>query len=461
MKTNTEIMPGTEVRILIVEDDIPLLDTLEGYYRRLFGLEGFATVTVETAKNAEEAKARARNAARKPYDFVSLDVNLGNTSVEKGKVLTGLDVLRVFKAHNSAWMVVLLTGVETDTSLDATIGRSDAEGIRRRLRREAYQNFFPERLQVIEKPSQADLRADGTAANSELINKLNQIVQVYRVVSQQRYVFRPVIVDGIVRVPVPQKEGRAKSKLVPAKVTRWQVRYNCGELLTIEACDGFEIVHYLLGLDQTADPVDPQFLNRLIAVSKTEPDSQAEAEEEEEKGELERAVAAYFEPLGVTWDKLNKEQKIAQLELIAPTVKRLKELKALEAEDDISADEEDELGGLVKKLGPLAEPLEDFLTGRAESPFEEAYSENFEETAAQDAACGQGMQRDAGNYTKQPGRKGWDSPEEAKARKYLGRTRDHLRKNGFPSLADHLQQHIMANRAKWSYIPPSGVEWAV
>ncbi|MDX1952175.1 MAG: hypothetical protein SFY81_08310 [Verrucomicrobiota bacterium] len=461
METNTGIAKGTEARILIVEDDLALLSTLEGHYRRLFESQGYATVTVETAKTADEAKERARKALRRPYDFVSLDVNLGDTSVEKGRVLTGLDVLRVLKAHNSAWMVVLLTGVETDSTLDGTLGLSDAEAIRRKLRREAYQNFFPERLLVVEKPRQARVEADAPAATSELMNKLDQIVQVFQVVSQQRYVFRPVIVEGMVRVPVPQKEGKAKSKLVPAKVTRWQVRFNCGELLTVEGCKGFEIVHHLLGLDKTAEPVEAPFLNRLVSESDTVTNSQSEAEEDEVKCELNHALMAYFKPLGVNWEKLDNEQKLAQLQFIAPTIRRMRELMALEAESDISSNEEEELDRLVKNLGPLAEPLEDFLAGRAESPFEEAYPDDFDEMASLDASLGDGMQRDSGNFTKRPGSKRPDSPEAVKARKYLERVRDYLRKNGFPAFADHLQQQIMPLGTKWSYIPPSGIEWAV
>ena len=454
MESTTELIQGAEARILIVEDDPILLPLLETHYRRLFEAQGYETVTVETAKSADEAKERARKATRKPYDFVSLDVNLGKTSVEMGRVLTGLDVLRVLKAYNSAWMVVLLTGVDTDASLDATVGKADAEVIRRKLRRDAYQNFFPERLQVVEKPRNSDLGTGVPTAEEGLLNRLNQIVDVFRVVSQQRYVFRTVIVDSVVRVPVPQKEGKAKSKLMPVKVTRWQIRYNCGEQLTIEGCKGFEIVHHLLGLDQAADPVEPSFLNALVgADTHLEPD--------EEQSELEQALAAYFKLLGVTWTNLSKEQKAAQLSLLAPNLKRLKELKELEADDDISLDEQDDLARITKELGPLAEPLEDFLTGRAESPFVEALASGFDVATAKDAAYGGAMQRDAGNYTKQAGAKGFDSPEAVKARKYLERVRDHLRKNGFPALADHLQIQIMSAGAKWSYIAPPGVEWAV
>ena len=80
MESTTELIQGAEARILIVEDDPILLPLLETHYRRLFEAQGYETVTVETAKSADEAKERARKATRKPYDFVSLDVNLGKTS---------------------------------------------------------------------------------------------------------------------------------------------------------------------------------------------------------------------------------------------------------------------------------------------------------------------------------------------------------------------------------------------
>src|ERR1035437_960841 len=98
------------IRILIVEDDTELLPKLKALYRELFISRGFDSVTIEQACSADEAKQLAKDAAQNPYDFVSLDVNLGNTEV------TGLHVLDAFKRFQSAWMVALLTGVETDST---------------------------------------------------------------------------------------------------------------------------------------------------------------------------------------------------------------------------------------------------------------------------------------------------------------------------------------------------------
>src|SRR5688572_14620714 len=105
-----------KARILIVEDDSALLTKLKTLYRSAFERKGHH-VTIEQASTIDEARSLAKAGKDVPYDLVSLDVNLGDSG------LTGLDVLSTLGRFQSSWMVALLTGVETDTSVDALLGK--------------------------------------------------------------------------------------------------------------------------------------------------------------------------------------------------------------------------------------------------------------------------------------------------------------------------------------------------
>src|SRR5438105_11940670 len=104
------------LRILIVEDDPRLLYRLAEWYRAIFVERGYVP-EVEQATTVEQARQMAKAARARPFDLVSLDVNLGDSA------LTGLDVLDTLKRFQSAWMAVLLTGVETDATVDKTMGK--------------------------------------------------------------------------------------------------------------------------------------------------------------------------------------------------------------------------------------------------------------------------------------------------------------------------------------------------
>jgi len=186
------------IRLLVVEDDPILLPKLKQLYREVFAAKGYDSVAIEPADNGEEAMSLARAAEKHPYDFVSLDVALGSAD------MTGLDILGAFKRFQSAWMVAILTGVETDASLNGTVGREAAERLRRQLRRDAYARFWAERLIVVEKPS----AKEPEQKRAELLsNRLRDIASVYVEVARQRYIFRPIEVQAIERIP----ERREKS----------------------------------------------------------------------------------------------------------------------------------------------------------------------------------------------------------------------------------------------------------
>ena len=152
--------PMKTIRILIVEDDKKLRQTLETHYRSILQSYDFQ-VTIEKAETVEEARRLAKAAKPNPYDLVSLDVFLGDPA------MTGLHVLDTLNRFQSAWMVALLTGVETDATVDQTMGRARGDTLRKQLRRDAYARFPAERLLVVEKPSASLIPTSAAAAPTD------------------------------------------------------------------------------------------------------------------------------------------------------------------------------------------------------------------------------------------------------------------------------------------------------
>ena len=241
------------LRILIVEDEPELLAGLVEQYQGIFSEKGYR-VEIEQADTVDEARRLAKQAKGNPYDLVSLDVNLGDNR------LTGLDVLDTLKRFRSAWMVALLTGVETDPSLDAALGESRAGDIRRQLRRDAYSRFPAERLQVVEKPSQS---LETPNQRTLLANRLEQISLVYEEVGRLRYVFRPIEVTSLERIPQP-KGNKGTRKFIETTALHWQIRYNCGEIRTLPNLSGFKTLHYLLSRDRNESVTPEDFVGNVV-----------------------------------------------------------------------------------------------------------------------------------------------------------------------------------------------------
>lgn len=269
------------IRILIVEDDLAVLTVLEASYRKIFTAQGYQP-TIEQALTVEEARQLAKAARVSPYDFVSLDVNLGDS------MLTGLDVLATLKRFHSAWMVALLTGVESDTTVDKTMGQSRGGDLRKQLRRDAYASFPAERLLVVEKPSAMIPTKD---AQRLLTNRLEQIAMVYEEVGRIRYVFRPIEVASLERVSAP-KGRKVKRTFIETTARHWQIRFNCGELRTLPDMAGFRTLHYLLSRDRNQS-VTPE--EALANEPKTEKNKRAAPVLGSDP------LAAYFEAQGIVW----------------------------------------------------------------------------------------------------------------------------------------------------------------
>lgn len=425
------------IRILIVEDDNSLLAKLTTLYRAKFAERGF-TATIETAQTVDEARKLAKAAQSHPYDLVSLDVILGDTS------LTGLNVLSTLKRFESAWMVALVTGVETDKNADKTLGPDVANDLRRQLRKEAYTRFPAERLLVVEKPSQ---QLDEKAATTLLGNRLEQIALVYEEVGRLRYIFRPVKVVSLERVKTGNR-SRAARQFVEKESRHWQIRFNCGDIRTLPDKAGYLTLHKLLGLSP-GESLTPEEALLLEPVKRKAGASAA----------TEDTVATYFISKGFPWEEMDEPRRLETIRA-ALTLKfeRYCELRGFQADDDLSPNEEDELKAIIKDLGPLA--------GLAETAYHRLNPDSTEAGQGDDLNIGgliqQGLNVQRGGFREQEeGRLGVDSLDGEAFRARKKRILDDLRENGFAAMADHLEIHLQSLSSNWSYDPPLGVEWTV
>lgn len=430
------ILKMASLRILIVEDDPALLPILKEAYRTVFERHGYEPV-IEKAITVEEARRLAKAAKGKAYDFVSLDVNLGDQN------LTGLDVLDTLKRFRSAWMVALLTGVEADAKFDKTVGKEKGDEIRRGLRRDAYARFPAERLIVVEKPSTSMPESE---AAELLANRIEQIALVFEEVGRLRYVFRPIEVTSLERVAQP-KGQKPKRKFIETTALHWQIRFDCGEIRTLPNLSGFKTLHYLLSRDRNVS-VTPE--EALAIEPKAEKPST-------NLGPGDDPVAAWFEAQGIAWSDLSEpEQEKLMRAALSLKFERYRELRGFQDESDLSPAEESELTRIIRELGPLADA--------AETAYLRMRPEEGEPLGADVMAPGALAQDDlhvgGGNYDKLgEGRRGKDSPAAQLFRARMKRVKDCLRENGFADMAQHLEDYVMSTGASWSYNPPEGIEW--
>lgn len=205
-------MDNGYIRVLVVDDDQQFAQQLTALVRDLCRSLLGQVAAVEMMFTAAEAScvADADFARGGRYDLVILDYNLGGSE-------TGVDILSRFKHHNSVWMAALLTGVDRDKTISP-------EG-RERLRALAARQFFPDRLTVIDKPEDQTL----------LELKVKQLLWLYEHMAAQRYLFRPITVGS---VNPPRRF--------------WQIRYDCGEVMTLPDLAGFATLRQLL----TGKPLD-------------------------------------------------------------------------------------------------------------------------------------------------------------------------------------------------------------
>lgn len=442
-----------DIRILIVEDDIQLGLRLKAQYQVVFNELGFSPVSIEQAITAKEAKDLAIANQGKPYDLVSLDVNLGRSPVAGVAPLTGLDVLKVFKRFRSAWMVSLLTGVETDTSLDDTVGLIAAEKLRKQLRQEAYANFFAERLLVVAKPSSAEWAADAVKAEELLNNRLEQIAHVYREVARQRFIFRSIDVKGRERIKGKKGAQKKAREYVETKTIQWQIRYDCGDLRTLPDKKGFKTFHRLLSMEE-GESLTPE---AAIAL------------EPERKGKVPKVEAsadgnpfdAYFKEKGVDWQSMTDDNRAKLVQgVLAKPMLRYVELRELEDEGELGWNEEEELVTLREELGPLILLAEEQYQQRQEP--DPQTMNDAEQSVTGALKSGVLNVSSGGNYDNlREGQRGMDTKESGDFRQTKKRLLEYLEENGFFELAQHLEEAIRSTGSIWSYCPSRRIEWTV
>ncbi len=424
------------IRILLVEDDSATLKWLTGCYQEVFRDRGYA-IDISHAKTVEEARRAAKAANRKPYDLVSLDLNLGDTQ------LTGLDVLNTLHRFQSAWMVALITGIETDVTLDKTMGKIKGDDLRKQFRRDAYARFPAERLIVVEKPAAA---TEKNKAAALLKNRIEQIALVYEEVSRLRYIFRPIEVASLERVTQPKGQKRKRS-FVETTAVHWQIRFDCGEIRTLPNLAGFKTLHYLLSRDRTVS-VTPE--EALAIEPKTERTSDCPSQNED-------PVAAYFEAQGIGWKELasNEQEKLVRAAL-SLKFNRYCELRGFEDGEDLTTAEEFELARIIRELGPLAAAAE---TAYQRMKPGESVSEGEVETST-GVIVQNDLHAGIGNYDQLgEDRRGKDSPAAQLFRARMKRVKDCLRENGLADFAQHIEDYLQSTGANWSYNPPGEIEW--
>ena len=417
-----------------------MLQKLKALYRDIFMCMGFDSVIIEEASTAEEAKELARGAEKNPYDLVSLDVNLGVP------VITGLNVLGAFGRFKSAWMAVVLTGVGTDKTLDATLGEDIADEMRKQLRAKAYAQFPPERLIVVEKPSIGEPETQAR----QLGDRLSDIASVYEMVARQRYIFRPIEVSALERIPGKKGDSRANRKFIKTRSLHWQIRFNCGDMRTLPDRAGYKVIHKLLSLDpsQSLTPEEARAI---------EPPEEITSE----SIKPEDTVAAYFIARGTDWDSISEPERERMIHAaLAFRFRRYAALRAFQDEDELTEAEADELDVIQKEIGPLADLAEEGYQRLKPSDGGGAIARSGQEVNPAEEAKVSGYLHIGGSgYDQSHGGYGFDSTA---AQGFRGRKRmviKYLRENGFAEMAQHLEDYIQPNRSNWSYNPPNEIEW--
>lgn len=429
------------IRILVLDDEPLVLQRLKSLYRDIFTRKGFDSIIVEEASTAQEAKQLARGAEKNPYDLVSLDVNLG------GRV-TGLHVLGAFGRFKSAWMAVVLTGVGTDKTLGATLGEDEADKLRKQLRTQAYAQFPPERLVVVEKPQAQEVE---TYAR-QLRDRLSDIAALYEMVARQRYIFRPIEVTALERIPGRRGSPRTERKFIKTRSLHWQVRFNCGDMRTIPYRVGYKLIHKLLSLDRS------QSLTPEEARAIEPPEEQPE-----EPATSENTVAAFFTARGIDWGKLSETDQAKMIQAaLAFRFRRYAALRSLQDEDELTEAEADELAAIRKEIGPLCPVAEEgYQRLKPADPDAPVSASGHAVDSAEDALASGDLHLGGGNYDQSTRSRGYDSTA---AKGLRGRKRmalKYLRENGFADMAEHLEDYIQPNRSNWSYNPPGDTEWTI
>lgn len=278
------------LRILIVEDELEWAKRIKSNLLEILH-DLRLPCSIDAPESIQECKAAIRSAVEKPYDLITLDINYRNDSANEPT--DGLKLLGIIGQYQSAWLVSILTGIAVDETVAATYGEERARQLQEELRSRAYTSFPPERLLVLEKPALDDA--------GKLAKHLRQICLILRQSLVGRNLFRPLELpcqvachrtmngdlikrdskefrraweamefvkkyesdptssqdparkkqyEREIKLDILKKVGGSKkltnAEWVDDQVSLRQVRFGCGEVITLRDTPNFETIAWLL-----------------------------------------------------------------------------------------------------------------------------------------------------------------------------------------------------------------------
>lgn len=280
------------LRILIVEDEPQWAQAIKSNFLEIFN-DLKLPCTIEAPSTIQKCRDAIRSAAENPYDLISLDINFRQDAAEDP--IDGLKLLAIISDYKAAWLVSILTGVESDETVDDTYGEHRARLLQYELHSRASATFPPERLMVKEKPALSNkellakrlrqvclcLQQSRTGRNRFRRLNLHCQVAVYETTSghwikknspeflraqkAMKFVkaFNKEFPKGLSTCPDPKraadyeteleydllkKNGRKlpDAELVEDIVTLRQISFGCGEVITLPDDPNFETIAWLL-----------------------------------------------------------------------------------------------------------------------------------------------------------------------------------------------------------------------
>jgi CheY-like chemotaxis protein len=459
------------LRILIVEDEPRWTEAIKSNFMEILSDLGLPFI-IDTPETIAKCREAIFSASERPYDLISLDINYREDGTDEPT--DGLKLLRLIGRLKSAWLVSILTGVETDATVEDTYGTERARQLQEELRSRAYGSFPPDRLVVLEKPVSED--------ETMLANRLKQVCLILRQSLVGRNLFRPLrltcqvachrTVNGDLIKKDSKEFRRAKDAMEFVKeyendsnaskdpkkrkqyarelefdvlekngkklpnaewvedlVSLRQVRYGCGEVITLPDSPNFETIQWLLrhpGKEFEAHQIGGESaeVGRLFedfqhsAIGNCEVNGAEEDEREED------------DYTDMNWDRHGEDRDFESNEMAGDTISKWDDTEALSR----AVYKQD----LTKKLAELEN-----ATGRRRNELES-------EIKALREAMGQVRKKAVGGKT------------HGLIKQHKSRTIAALREAGQVELANHLEKTIRNNGSKfWYDQEPGSIFWNV
>lgn len=239
------------IRLLIVDDEEEPRNLIRRIYEAVLPrFEFLPEITAfDTAKEAKLHALQVLKQGGKPYDLASLDLDMGDSEVH------GINILEALKVAQSAWTVVVLTGLEMNPQKAAKTYShpEELEKLLQGFRSEVQQTFWPKRSLTIAKPHPC-LPVD--EQNRLLRTGIEQAVKFYKDLEPKRYMFRMVKIPRMKKAPKLTKKEKNQleagddgiwqnQSLPPRRV--FQIQCGCGEMVELdqEHWNGLATMHEL------------------------------------------------------------------------------------------------------------------------------------------------------------------------------------------------------------------------